>query len=245
MRRIVVRPFVSIAILLVASVCVAKDSPATVKPVPRDPNWVKRHEQINANVKKAAGKAELVFIGDSITDGWQGGGKDVWAKYYGDRHALNLGIGGDQTQHVLWRLENGNLDGITPKLAVVMIGTNNAHSASPEDIAAGVKAILDKIHDKSPDTKILLLAVFPRGADDKDKLRQVNMKTNDIIAKYADNKTVYYLDIGPKFLDSDHKLSKDIMPDLLHPNKKGYEIWAAAIEPSVAKLLGDKAKSAK
>ncbi len=245
MRRILVRPLVSIAILLAASVCAAKDSPATVNPVPRDAGWQKRHDQINANVKKAAGNAELVFIGDSITDGWQGGGKEVWAKYYGDRRALNLGIGGDRTQHVLWRLENGNLDGITPKLADVMIGTNNAGSDSPEAIAAGEKAILDKIHDKSADTKILLLGIFPRGADDKDKLRQVNAKTNEIIEKFADDKTVYYLDIGPKFLDSDHKLSKDIMPDRLHPNKKGYEIWAAAIEPTVAKLLGNKEHSDK
>src|SRR5436309_6642204 len=106
MRRYVVRPLVLFAILASTAVCVAKDSPATTTPVPRDSNWMKRHEQINANVKKSAGTAELVFIGDSITDGWQGTGKQTWAKYYGDRHALNLGIGGDRTQHVLWRLEN-------------------------------------------------------------------------------------------------------------------------------------------
>lgn len=246
MRRFVVQSFVSVAILLVASLCAAKDAPSTTKPVPRDAGWMKHHEQINAAVKKSAGAAELVFIGDSITDFWQRYGSEVWTKYYGDRHALNLGISGDQTQHVLWRLENGNFEGITPKLAVMMIGTNNTSAgATPENIAAGIKAIIDRIHDKSPNTKVLLLGIFPRGADDNDRARQNNTKTNEIAAKFADEKTIWYLDIGPRFLDDNHKLSKDIMPDSVHPNKKGYEIWAAAIEPTVAKLLGDKEKSEK
>ncbi len=245
MRNFAMRSFVALAAFLTVGVCLAKEDPSTVKPAPKkDAGWQARQKQLNESVKKSEGKAELVFIGDSITHGWEGGGKDVWKKYYGDRNAINLGIGGDQTQHVLWRLENGNLDGISPKLAVIMIGTNNAGSASPEDIAAGVKKIIETVVAKSPSTKILLLAIFPRGVDDSDRLRKVNMKANEIIAKLADDKSVYYLDIGPKFLDADHKLSKDIMPDHLHPNTKGYTIWAEAIEPTVAKLLGDKEKSA-
>ena len=142
-------------------------NPATT-PAPRnDAWWQQRHESMNARVKK--GNVDLIFIGDSITHGWEGGGKDVWQQFYGNRNAVNLGIGGDQTCHVLWRLDHGNIDGISPKLAVIMIGTNNAGNAaqSAEQIAAGVKAIVDKLRTKLPQTKILLLAIFPRGADNK------------------------------------------------------------------------------
>ena len=121
---------------------------------------------MNARVKQ--GNVDLIFIGDSITHGWEEAGKDVWQKFYGKRNAVNLGIGGDQTQHVLWRLDHGNIDGISPKLAVIMIGTNNAGSGQqPEQIAEGIKAIVEQLRAKLPETKILLLAIFPRGADNK------------------------------------------------------------------------------
>ena len=195
---------------------------------------------MNERVKK--GNVDLLMIGDSITHSWEDGGKEVWKKYYEKRNAVNLGIGGDCTQHVLWRLENGNIDGISPKLAVIMIGTNNAGNihGSAEEIVAGVKAIVEKLREKLPQTKILVLGIFPRGADDKDPIRQVNMKANEGIAKLADGKAVFYLDIGEKFLGPDHTLPKDVMPDLLHPNAKGYQIWAEAMEPEVAKLMGEK-----
>jgi len=184
----------------------------------------------------------LIFIGDSITHFWERTGKDVWNKFYGKRNAVNLGISGDQTQHVLWRLDHGNIDGISPKLAVVMIGTNNAGNAhdTAEETAEGVKAIVDRLRAKLPQTKILLLAIFPRGPNSQDPIRQVNAKTNEIISKLADGKMVFYLDIGPKLLQADGTLGKDVMPDLLHPGPKGYEIWAEAIEPTVAKLMGEK-----
>jgi beta-glucosidase len=199
--------------------------------------WQARHKSMNERVKK--GNVDLLLIGDSITHGWEGGGKEVWKQYYEKRNAVNLGIGGDQTQHVLWRLDHGNIAGIRPKLAVVMIGTNNAGCGNPAEIAAGVKAVVRKLRKKLPETKVLLLAIFPRGADTKDHLRQVNAKTNEIIAKLADNKDIYYLDIGPKFLDKDGNLPREIMPDLLHPNPKGYAIWAEAIEPTVKELMGE------
>lgn len=212
---------------------------ATTTPVPRpDRFWTQRQEKLNARVKKHP-DAQLLFIGDSITHSWEGAGKDVWEKYYSKRHALNLGIGGDQTQHVLWRLDHGNLEGLHPKLAVLMIGTNNAASATPEQIADGVKAIVEKLRTTLPECKVLVLAIFPRGPIAEYPLRKVNEAANERIAKLADGQNVFYLDIGPQFLGSDGSLSKDIMPDWLHPNAKGYEIWAAAIEPTVARLLGE------
>ena len=234
--------FVNSVVMVVLFAAVAQaQQPIAVTPADRsDDWWQKRHSAMNDRVKQ--GNVDLLFIGDSITHGWEGGGKDVWAKYYEKRNAVNLGIGGDQTSHVLWRLDHGNIDGISPKLAVVMIGTNNAGhtpSQSPEDIAAGVKAIVEKLRAKLPQTKVLVLAIFPRGADNDDGIRQINAKTNEIIAKLADGQNVFFDDINAKFLAPDGTLSKDIMPDLLHPNAKGYEIWAETIEPTVAKLMGE------
>ena len=208
-----------------------------LKPVPRAGRWMKRHEAMNERVRK--GNVDLVFIGDSITQGWEGRGKTVWAKHYGKRSAVNLGIGGDRTQHVLWRLDNGNLQEISPKLAVVMIGTNNSGSNSPEQIAEGITAIVHKIRSSTPDTKVLLLAVFPRGTDSADKRRKVNEATNAIVKKLDDGQHVFYLDIGAKFLNDEGVLTREIMPDLLHLSEPGYEIWADSIEPHVAKLMGD------
>jgi lysophospholipase L1-like esterase len=218
---------------------------AAVTPAPRpDAGWQQRYKDMNARVKQ--GNVDLIFIGDSITHAWETAGKDVWQKFYAKRNAVNLGISGDQTGHVLWRLDHGNIDGISPKLAVIMIGTNNAghepHQPA-EQIAQGIKAIVERLRAKLPKTKILLLAIFPRGADNKDPIRQINVKTNEIIAKLADGKTVFYLDIGPKFAAADGTLSKDVMPDLLHLTPKSYQTWADAIEPTVAVLMGEKQAS--
>ncbi|MDA1014780.1 MAG: platelet-activating factor acetylhydrolase IB subunit [Planctomycetota bacterium] len=209
-----------------------------IKPVPRQGGWMKRHESFNARVAK--GNVDLVFIGDSITQGWEGSGRKVWEKAYGKRNAVNLGIGGDRTQHVIWRLDHGNIKDISPKAAVVMIGTNNSGGNTPEQIAEGVAVIVKQLRTKLPKTKILLLAVFPRGTNSADKRRQVNEKTNAIFAKLDDGKFVHYLDIGPKFLKEDGTLTKDIMPDLLHLSEKGYGIWADSIEAKLAELLASK-----
>jgi len=231
---------VALLVLTLAVAVNAEDAkPNTaVIPVPRnDKWWMNRHESMNARVKQ--GNVDLILIGDSITHGWENAGKAVWDEFYGKRNAVNLGIGGDRTQHVLWRLDNGNIDGISPKLAVLMIGTNNSGSNTPEEIAAGVKAIVEKLRAKLPQTKVLILAIFPRGANNDDPLRQVNTKANEIIAKLADGNMILYLDFGQKFLKEDGTLTKDVMPDLLHPNLEGYRIWAEAIEPTVVKLMGE------
>ena len=222
---------------LFAGVTQAEEKPNdAIVPVPRDGGWMTRHQSFNDRVKQ--GNVDLLFIGDSITQGWEGAGKKVWDEFYGKRNAVNLGIGGDRTQHVLWRLDNGNIEGIKPKLAVLMIGTNNSGTNSSEQIAAGITAIVEKLRAKLPETKVLILGVFPRGADKADAKRLVNEGANAIVKKLADDKNVFYLDIGPAFLADDGTLSKEIMPDLLHLNEKSYRLWAESIEPKVKELMG-------
>ena len=213
------------------------------------PGTEKRHESFNVISKQ--GEAQLVFLGDSITHGWEGKGKAIWTKEWAPLKAANFGIGGDRTEHVLWRLENGNFDGLKPKAIVLMIGTNNTgHQGRPqkelngavyectaEQTAEGIKAILTQLQKKCPDAKILVLGIFPRGADKNDKFRQQNEATNAIVKGFADGQKVFFLDVGAKFLEPDGTLSKTIMPDLLHPNEKGYQIWSDAIKADVLALL--------
>lgn len=225
-----------------SSICCAyaKEEPATVIPASREgeKEYATIHKEINERAK--AGDVDLIFIGDSITSNW--GNRAAWQKYYSGRKAMNAAIGGDRTQHLLWRLDNGNIDGISPKLAVVMIGTNNSGSDTPEDILAGIKAIIGRLRTKLPQTKILLLGIFPRGATASDANRRVTIKVNELMKDVADGKYVFYLDIGEKFLQPDGSISSDVMPDFVHLSDKGYEIWAQAIEPKVSELLGDTPK---
>lgn len=228
-----------IPLLLIAftTFTAAEEPHSAIKPVPRSGGWMTRHESFNKRV--AQGKVDLVFIGDSITQGWEGSGKDVWAKYYANRNTVNLGIGGDRTQHVIWRLDNGNLKNITPKAAVIMIGTNNSGSNTSAEIADGVKVIVEQIRKMSPKTKILVLGVFPRGTNNDDARRKVNQGANAIFKNLADSKHVHYLDIGKHFLTDDGTLTREIMPDLLHLSPKGYLIWAESIEKPLADLLDE------
>jgi lysophospholipase L1-like esterase len=205
-----------------------------------DPNngFLKRHEGFLKDLAAKNGKVGVLFVGDSITDGWRGGGRRAFQKNYGSMDPLNIGIGGDRTQHVLWRLEHGEVEGISPKVAVLMIGTNNLGSNTNEEIAAGVTRIVHTLHEKLPGTKVLLLAIFPRGFKADDPARGRIKSINEQLAKLDDGgKTVKYLDIGPKFLDPDGTLPKDVMPDALHPNEKGYEIWADAMGPTLKELI--------
>ena len=226
-----------------AVTCQAQDAPAAtpvkalVPEARPEAGCQARHASFNETSKK--GEARLVFLGDSITQGWEGDGKAAWDAHWAALKPANFGIGGDRTEHVLWRLDNGNYDGLEPKLTVLMIGTNNTgHRMDPAaDTAAGVKAIVEKLKAKQPGMKILVLGVFPRGATPADKMRARNTEINALVAPLADGKTVFFEDISAKFLQPDGTLTKEIMPDLLHLSPKGYEIWAAAIEPRVKELL--------
>jgi lysophospholipase L1-like esterase len=222
------------------------------KPVPRDANWVKRHDGFVEIAKR--GGVDVLFLGDSITDAWGGEGHNknaagakIFEKTFEPLKAANFGIGGDRTQHVLWRIQNGELDGIVPKVCMLMIGTNNSNGTdnTAEEIAEGITIIVKTLREKQPQMKVLLLAVFPR-ADKRepgietvpaDGLRKKIDDVNKIIAKLDDGKTVRYLDIGPKFLEGDGSLSKAIMPDFLHLSEKGYQIWADAVLPVLTELL--------
>ena len=229
------RPLATPAFLLLSCAALLAQSkgPRTTIPEEKDRN---RHEEFLKITK--AGGIDLLFVGDSITDGWRGGGKAIWDKTFGPFHPANFGIGGDRTEHVIWRMRNGELDGIQPKLVVLMIGTNNGDPAP--DVALGIKTILQDIHERCPKSKVLLLGIFPRGEKATDGARVKNEEVNKLIAKFQgmlELGRVYYLDIGQKFLTSDGTLTKDIMPDLLHPNEKGYQIWADATIDKVKQLM--------
>ncbi|MFT7633901.1 MAG: lysophospholipase L1-like esterase, partial [Mariniblastus sp.] len=203
--------------------------------------WMPRHEAKLAE-RKAMQEIDLLMVGDSITHGWEGKGKQTWDEYYAHRNALNLGFSGDRTEHVIWRFQNGAIDDLSPKLAVIMIGTNNTghRKETPEHTALGIERVIDELKLRSPKSKVLLLDVFPRGANPEDPLRKINTAINEIIMGYADEDAgIWFLSIGDKFLDEDGTLPKSIMPDLLHPNAEGYKIWAEAMEPMIKQLLGE------
>lgn len=216
----------------------AQSNPATT-PVDRmgEDWWKQRHEACVERTKAA--DFDVAFLGDSITQGWEGAGKGQWEKDIAPLKAANFGFSGDRTEHVLWRLNHGELTEAKPKLIVIMIGTNNiGHgSSNPDQAAEGVRAIVSKLRAETPTSKVLILATFPRGAQPTDDQR---MKVADMVTKYksaADGKNVFLLDLGPKFLSQDGSLQPAIMPDYLHLSPAGYQIWADNMMPEIKRLL--------
>lgn len=224
-------------------------TPTTLLPVPQSRewnydgyNWVKRHRDLLAYSEEHP--SQLVFIGDSINHRWGAPpfdetprtGQSVWEHYYGHRNALCLGYGWDRVENMLWRLQHGELSDTNPRLVVLMAGTNNFEVNSPEEIVAGVAAICDEIHRQKPTATVLLLAIFPRGASGTfPELQEANQR----LSQLGERKYIIFKDIGPAFLSEQGALTKEVMPDLLHPNAEGYRRWARAIEEDVARILGD------
>ncbi len=220
--------------LLAIGIPACAQGPATVVPQPREGPWMEMHKNFLVQAKK--GRVDLLFLGDSITQGWNE--NTVWQRFYGPRHAANFGIGGDRTQHVLWRIQHGELDGIEPKVTVLMIGTNNVSDNNPDEIALGIKTIVAELRCRLPKTKVLLLGVFPR-SQMPDAVRERIKMVNEKIAGLDDGSHIRYLDITKAFLNADGTISADIMPDYLHLSVKGYRIWAEAMEPTLWSMLDE------
>lgn len=183
-------------------------------------------------------KPRLILLGDSITARWSDEflkGKGALAKY----NPANFGVGGDWVQNVLWRVENGVFDKIKPEVVVLLIGTNNiTHKFTAEEVASGYKAIIDLIHKKSPDTKVVMMGIFPRGRSIHNNPRyEIVKKTNVLVSAMADSEKLFYLDIGEKLVEPDGTITKQMMKDGLHIGRDGFVIWADALVPLLDKIM--------
>ena len=246
------KKLVIVGMMLVAA-GMAEAGLRALNPVPRGKStndwWIARFEQEKALAK--TGEYPIVFIGDSITHLWDSPkhGLAVWNANFTNAplKAINAGIGGDRTEHVLWRLRHGQLDDMKNAKAVVfMLGTNNSGHFKVEDekpaaTALGLEVILDTIREKCPNATIIVHPIFPRGPDAKDSTRLRNETVNEALRRYVVGKPKFvWCDFNDKFLLPGGALSKTMMPDLLHPGPYGYEIWAAAVVPEIKKALGVK-----
>jgi beta-glucosidase len=224
------------------------EKPRAAKPISRagDPGaelWFARHEELTSRL--AQGPVNLLFVGDSITHFWEPSeywaddGHNVWEEYYGRRNAVNFGIGGDLTEHLLWRLLNSELHLISPRVVVIEIGTNNEPFDSAENIAKGIIEVVETLRNELPNSKILLLAIFPRGESPDNPKRKKLDRANRLCSGVADGEMVFYLDLGSAFLQSDGTLKKELFPDFLHPGARGYAKWAEAMEPTLSKMFAE------
>ncbi len=199
-----------------------------------------RHAEFLERAKQ--GDIDCLLMGDSITDWWRRAGLAVYEENFGSLKCANFGIAADRTQGVLWRFANGELDGYTPRLMMLMIGTNNLRFRgppnTPEEVSMGIAAIVTRFRAKFPEAKVLLLGVFPRGAEPTAPLREPIRRINDIIAGLDDGEYVRFMDIGDRFLEPDGSISTEVMADGLHPTERGYEIWADAVMPTFTAMLG-------
>jgi len=218
-----------------------------------DGYWSRRHRAKLLEIGAGPKEYVCVFVGDSITHNWEGWteeadrsvaqrqfeagvlkfpvgpGRRVWDELRRDYRVLNLGMAGDTTREVLWRLDHGEMEGYRTRLVMLMIGTNNGHSAP--DIAAGIAACVRKIRAKQPQATVLLSPIFPSKSRPDDPRRLTLETVNGLIRPLADGRSVVWLDINAKLLEADGTLSPRMMPDFLHPLERGYEIWRAALEP--------------
>lgn len=249
MRTLPLRTFLTIATCLspFAPLSAQEGQPSPAKntaviPTTRN-EWMELHERQLATIRNE--RPQVYFLGDSITQGWTNSksGGSVWTAKIKPLGAGCFGIGGDRTENVLWRVQNGLFADSQPRLVVLMIGTNNIYRNKPSDVAEGIKTIVAEIRNLSPETKILLLGIFPRDEKPGTEARRKIPEINADISSLADGKTIFYLDLGGKFLAPDGTISKEIMPDFLHLSTAGYNLWADAIVEEIQKLVGSNAHS--
>jgi lysophospholipase L1-like esterase len=232
-------------------------APAAAQPKPKlsaseafekqDSTFLQLHARFLARAK--SGPVGLLFLGDSITAGWQRA-PHIWEAYYGKYQPANFGIGGARTQNLIWQIEHGELEGIAPKVAVLMMGTNNSLDYNAEEIAAADRKIIAMVRARLPETKILVLGIFPRGPRDPKggpitpaaveeaakRMATIDAVNRDLAA-LDDGKMVRFLDIGAVFLGQDGRIPKSIMPDQLHPGAAGYQLWADAMRPLLDSMM--------
>lgn len=240
------KPMISlftVSMLFVTGYSVAA-APISTHPVPRTKQfpwmslstWYQKHADDVATAQQ--GKARVVFLGDSITEGWDKV-RPVWEREFAPYGAANFGIGGDLTQNLLWRLDHGAVEKLNPDVVVILIGVNNFlhNNADARDTFAGVQAVLDRALQGYPNAHIVLQGIFPYGEKAGTPERERVDATNKLIKTLADNSRVDYYDFGPVFLQEDGQISKTIMADYLHPTERGYELWAEQLSPVLSRLL--------
>lgn len=211
-------------------------------PIPQDAPWAiewwgKRH--VDKLIQAKAANINLLFLGDSITQGWETDGVEYWSYFCQKYNAFNLGFGGDRTEHVLWRIQHGALDNIAPQLTVLLIGTNNTghRMDNANHTVNGIRAILSELRTRLPKSKILLLAILPRHYRLDNEMRLRNEQVNHLISEFDDNRHIFYRNINHIFVDEHGMLKKALMPDLLHPNQAGYQILSQVIDPIISQLI--------
>ena len=188
--------------------------------------WSARHRQHLMRAK--AEEIDLLLIGDSITEGWGVEGQPAWNELLARYRPAEFGIGGDRTEGVLWRLQNGSLDGLRPQLVVLLIGTNNLAWQTPPQVVEGVAAVVRELRTRLPQSHVLLMALLPRELKADHPTRALLAEVNAGLARFADDQTTF-LDLGPKYVLPDGTLRTDLLPDLLHLSPAGYRVWAEAI----------------
>ena len=199
--------------------------------------WQARFTQNRALAAQRGKEFQLVFIGDSITE-LMSNAHDTMNRLWGPYHPQEFGISGDETGQVLWRLRNGELGGVSPKVAVLLIGTNNFADNPDNEIYEGIKHIVTELRTRMPSTKILVLGILPRGAMPDNAFRRRVTGVNSLLARdIADNQHVFFTDIGGAFLEPNGVMKMALMPDQLHPSPLGYTAMFEALKPTVDKLL--------
>lgn len=236
--------------ILLAGISAALLASAEIRsmdPVPQnaDPNswWMKRHRE-KLDYVATNKTVDVVFLGDSITDYWERRHFPRWKHWfgYGDLTALNLGFAADRTEHVLWRIAHGELDGYKAKVVVLMIGTNNAGQLDvseepPADTILAIRKLIDEIRRHQPTARVIVNAIFPRGAKPDDAVRKRNEVVNREIARFCNDFEVIWMDLNHRLLTADGRLLPRIMPDYLHPSDEGYDIWIGALLPVIREIV--------